>query len=106
VETAVYNKAAAAANACIAAKAGYYVRLHGAQLAGAGAVNITIEDTDGTDLLGLCALVANGDLKLILPPCGIPYAESPEDKGINILHSGAVQVGGAVQYEYVRNEGE
>jgi hypothetical protein len=99
---AVFNDSDAASNVAVAAKAGYKVRLYGLVLHAASAVNVTIEDTDGTDLIGLCALVANGNLSLVLPTTGVPYTETADGKGIAILLGGAVQTGGCLVYEYVQ----
>ena len=98
--SAVFNKAAAAANAAIPAKAGHIVKLYGLVLQAASAVNVTVEDTDATDLIGLMALTDTNGLGVVLPSGGKPWAVTGTGLGINILLSGAVQTGGCVVYEY------
>jgi hypothetical protein len=97
---AVFNKATGASHTAVAAKAGHKIKLYGLVLQAAAAVNVTVEDSGGTDLIGLLALTDTNGLKVVLPSGGMPWAEVGEGLGLNILLSGAVQTGGAVVYEY------
>jgi len=98
-----YDDSDAASNAVIAAATGYRIAVMGLALVAAGAVTVTIEDSAGVNLIGPMALPANGGI--VLPPTGMPYIITDSDKGLSILHSGAVQVGGVVIYEKIPNAG-
>ena len=100
MESAVFNEATAASHVAVAAKAGYKCHLMGIVLQAATAVNVTIEDSGTTDLVGLLGLTDTNGLAVILPPTGNPWATAGEGLGLNILLSGAVQTGGCVVYEY------
>lgn len=90
----------AASNVVVAAVTGKAIAVLGLQLIAAGDVTVTVEDSDGTNLIGPMALSSNGGF--VFPPArdwsDIPYTVTTPGKGLNILLSAAVQVGGAVQY--------
>jgi len=67
-------------------------------LLAAGAVTVTIENTAGDNLIGPMAIAANGNITLPHNPDGWCKSET----GLNILLSGAVQVGGVVGYSTAR----
>jgi len=87
---------AAASNEIVSAVAGNVLRCNGVQLIAAGAVTVTLEDEDGNNLWGPVALAANGGF--VLPPNDRGYFDAPSGKAIHLLLSGAVQVGGGIQY--------
>lgn len=66
----------------------------------AGAVIVTIKDTDDNVLIGPESFAGNGDgVVLNYNPLG--HCQSAIGKGIKIHLSGAVQVGGSITYTYV-----
>jgi hypothetical protein len=99
---ACVSKSSADSTAIVAAVAGKQIRILGLQLIAADDVTVTIEDSDGTNLIGPMAIVANGGFAF--PPMadnllhGGHYAEAPVGKALHLLLSAAVQVGGAIQY--------
>ena len=78
---------------------GRRIHIQGALLIAAGDVTATIEDTDGTDLIGPMALAAKGGFAL--PPTEKGYQQTEPGKGVQIRLSGAVQVGGSITYTEV-----
>lgn len=100
VKYAVVNTSTAASNEIVAAVSGKKLRILGLVLLSAGAVDITIEDEDGTDLIGLLP-VAAADSALVLPVCELGYQETPAGKALHMLLSGAVQTGGSVVYQEI-----
>lgn len=98
------NVSTAESNEIIAALPGKSIRILGLMLLAAGDVTVTLEDEDGTDLIGPMALMANGGF--VFPPVAdIPvvrvrncYCEVARGKAVHLLLSAAVQVGGAIQY--------
>jgi hypothetical protein len=97
---ACVSASSAASNVIVAAVAGKSIAVMGLQLIAAGDVTVTIEDSDGTNLIGPMAISANGGF--VMPPAhdwsAIPYTVTAPGKGLNMLLSAGVQVGGAVQY--------
>jgi len=98
------NVSDAASNEVIAAVAGKSIRILGLQLIAAGDVTVTLEDEDGTNLMGPMALAINGGF--VFPPSAdVPvvhtrncYCHAAPGKAVHLLLSAAVQVGGAIQY--------
>jgi len=93
-----FTHGAGTAKAVKAAKTGYRVNLLGLYLTAASAVNITIEDTAGTNLSEILQFTAS-NLHISMPFTGQPWAASTDDLGLQILLSGAVVVAGIVIYE-------
>jgi hypothetical protein len=96
------NKNTASSTAIIAAQSGKVIRILGLQLIAAGDVTVTIEDEDGTDLIGPMALCATGGFCFVPIPDDLVYdrcyQQAPSGKAVHLLLSAAVQVGGAIQY--------
>lgn len=90
------NVSSSGVNALIAAVTGGRVHIQGLSLVAADAVTVTIEDTDGNNLIGPMAFAANGGIAL--PPTEKGYQQTEAGKGVQILLSGAVQVGGSITY--------
>jgi len=95
------STASAASNVVIAAKQGYFVRVVSGLLMAAGTVDVTIEDSAGTNISGLVALTAQTGF--IIPECAAGAFDTPADKGLNILLGQAIQVSGYIRYQYVKN---
>ena len=93
------DESAAASTAIIAAVTGKKIRILGLVLVAAGAVDVTIEDEDGGNLIGLMSLAANGSV--VLPVSGVGYQETPAGKALHLLLGGAVQVGGSIDYQEI-----
>ena len=85
-----------------ALKTGYKVRVKGLILTAASAVNVTIEENDGTNLSELIQLTATGGLFTVLPLIekGF-YWQTAVSKGLSILLSGGVVTSGLVMYEQI-----
>lgn len=99
-EHVAFDKAAAASHVVVAPPDGSRrIRVKAVHLVSAGTVNLTFEDSDGTNLTGLMALAAQSMISLPLHPLDDFYFECPLGKGLNILLSGAVQVGGFIIYQ-------
>lgn len=99
VRHAVINESAAASTEIVAAVAGKKLRVLSLFLIAAAAVNATIEDEDGTDLIGLIPLGDNGGFVLNHNPCG--WQEAPAGKALHLLLGGAIQVGGCITYQEI-----
>ena len=84
-----------------ALKTGYKVRVRGLILTAAGAVNVTIEENDGTNLSELIQLTDTGGLFAVLPLIDGMYWQTAVSKGLSILLSGAVVTSGIVMYEQI-----
>lgn len=98
MKAACVSKSSADSTAIVAAVDGKRIYILGLQLVAAGDVTITIEDSDGTNLIGPMALSANGGF--VFEPVDYPclYQVAPVGKAINLLLSAGVQVGGSIQY--------
>ena len=86
------NISAAVSNAILAAVTSKRVYCHGLLLVPGAAVTLTIEDSDGTNILGPIDLAAKSPL--FIGATEKPFLFTAEGKGLNILLGGAVQVGG------------
>lgn len=95
---ACVSKATADSTAIISAVSGKRITILGVQLVAAGDVTVTIEDSDGNDLIGPMALSANGGFVFPPVPFERQYQTAPIGKAVHLLLSAAVQVGGAIQY--------
>jgi hypothetical protein len=90
----------AASNVLVAAQGtGKKIRVLYFFLVSVTANTITFEDTDGTNLTGAMALGANGGISGTAAPWGI--FETPANKGLNLLLTGATQVGGILHYQVI-----
>jgi hypothetical protein len=96
------STASAASNVVIAAKNGYFVRVISGLIMAAGTVDVTLEDSDGTNITGLIALTAQTGFNI--PECTAGAFDTPASKGLNILLGQAVQVSGYIRYQYVKNK--
>lgn len=97
-----FNENTAAAHAVVAAKTGYQVLLKGIILVATGAQTITIEDSDGTNLIGPVDVAAEGGF--VLPNTGEPWMVTADGKGLSVLLGAAEQTGGVVIYEQVSTD--
>lgn len=94
----------AASNALVAAVTGKRIRVLGFQLIAAGDVTVTLEDSSGTNLWGPVTISANGGISATPVPDMVDvrtpncYFETDVSKGLNLLLSAGVQVGGGLQY--------
>ena len=82
-----------------AATANKKVVLCGMWLVASGAVTVTIEDSDGTNLSGPMSFAANGGI--VLPTNQQGYQVTASGKGLSILLGGAVAVAGAIGYRLI-----
>jgi len=102
MQHAALTHAAGTAKQIAALKAGHHVELWNINLRITGAVNVTIEDTDGTDLMGLLTFAAAGNWNP--DGNGNPLCRTATGVGLQMLLSGAVLVAGSVSWEYVRDD--
>jgi hypothetical protein len=93
--------ASAASNSVIAARDGFFVRVISGWLMAAGTVDVTLEDSDGTNISGLMALTAQTGH--IIPECFGGAFDCPRNKGFNVLLGQAIQVSGTLRFQYVPN---
>jgi len=98
VKYANINVSAATSNEIVAAVAEKQIRVLGMFVYAASAVTVTVEDEDGTDLIGPTALGDSGS-GWVLPPHELGHQEAPTGKALHLLLSAAVQVGGCVIYQ-------
>lgn len=75
------------------------IRLCGGFLVCAGAVAVTIEDGDGTNLTGPMSFAANGGMAPTTTQEG--YLQAPANKSLCLLLGGAVAVSGSLSYRIV-----
>lgn len=100
INRVVVNVSSASSNVIVAAQgAGKKIRVLYFFLVTAGATNVTWEDSDGTDLVGLLPLAANGGISGTYCPYGI--FETSANKGLNLLLGSANQTGGIVHYQVI-----
>lgn len=64
------------------------------------AVNATIEDEDGGNLIGPLRLASGATVTL--PASGLGYGDTPTGKGLAILLGGAQAVGGSLTYQVIK----
>lgn len=98
---AVLSAASSGDNTLVAAVTGKKIRVLGVVLAAASAVTVQFESgTGGTFLTGAIPLVANGDLKFVLPVTlpGYHWFETAAGVLLNVILGGAVQVSGCLIY--------
>jgi len=93
------NESTAASNEIVAAVSGKKIRILAMMVIAAGDVNLTVEDEDGNDLIGLCEIAEAGGFVLPLNEAG--WQEAPAGKALHLLSSAAVQVGGCITYQEV-----
>ncbi len=90
------NENTAASNVLVAGATGERVLLVNMTLITAGAVAVTIEDTDGTDRIGPLNFAANGGISM--PDSRVGWCRTGSGQGLNILLGGGVQVAGSIAY--------
>lgn len=103
VKHANINASAEAATQIVAAVTDRAIRVLALVLSNVNAstaVNATIEDQNGTDLIGPVRLASGG--QLVLPASGLPYAQTPSGLSLRLRLSAAVQVAGSVTYQEVK----
>jgi len=102
MRTAVLSHAAASSDVFAAAVAGMHVELWALNLAMAGAVEMTIDDTADTVLMGIVKFAAAG---LWNPKGnGVPLCVSPDDLGMQMTLDDTVLTAGSVTWRYVTND--
>lgn len=90
----------AASNSVVSAPgAGQAIRVCGLALVCAGAVTVTVEDGDGTDITGPMSFAANGGI--VWPTTQDGYGQAVAGKSLCILLGGAVAVSGTLAYRVV-----
>jgi hypothetical protein len=90
----MFNQSTGAAHAVVAAVAATQLKLLGLTLTSAGDCVVTIEDSDGTDLVGAQQLIKG--VPWVLPISEVGWAKPAVGKGISVLLASGVQVGGAL----------
>lgn len=93
-----FNQATAGPHVIAPAVAGQRVLICGVLLVGSSAVDVTLEDSSGANLVGPCPAGANGGFVVPRDPDGFGYTEA--GKGLSVLLGGSVQVGGIIGYRY------
>lgn len=81
----------------VAAAAGKRLRVVSIVANSSQTVTLTVEDTDGTDLIGPCPVAAN--YGLTLPESSNGWAETADGKGLALASSGAANIGGVLLYQ-------
>jgi len=93
---AAVSVASSGVNAVIAAVEGKEINVVNLVLHAAGAVTVTVEDTDGNDLTGAMTLGTSVAFNSSVDPAG--HFRTPVGKGIQLNLGGAVQVSGFITY--------
>jgi hypothetical protein len=91
------NVGTAGSHTLAGAVSGRKIRLLGLVLYAAGAVTVTIEHSDGTPFIGPVTFASAGGV--VLPVDRLGYGESGVGKGLHLLLSDDVQIGGCVTYQ-------
>ena len=100
VSYAPVSVSAAESNEIVAAVAARQIRILGFNLVAAGEVVMTLEDSDGANLVGPVTLIKG--VPFPATPCDTGHQETAAGKALHLLLGGAVQVGGCLVYQLVR----
>jgi len=100
IKHANVNENTAASNSIVAAVTDRSIRILSIALIAASDVTVTLEDEDGTDLIGPMAIPGNGGFVLPFNVGG--WQQTPEGKALHLLLSAANQVGGSITYQEIK----
>lgn len=103
VAHASISASAQAANAVVEAISGLRIRVLQLVLSNNStdtAVNVTVEDQDGNDLIGPIRLAAGATQVLPFSPVG--WGDAPTGKGLSVRLSDGVSVGGSLAYQKIK----
>lgn len=98
ITSLVIDTATAASNALVTAVTGKRVTVYGIFIQAAGTVTVTLEDDDGTNLVGPLVFNARETLEWYVRDNFVPYLQTQIGDGFNMLLGGAVQVSGVLWY--------
>ena len=93
------NEATTGVNVLVAGRTGERLLLVNTVLMAFGRVDVTLEDTAGTDMVGPLPFAANGGVSM--PDSEVGWAATASGRGLRLRLSANVQVTGSLGYRFI-----